>query len=91
LSPAVREQFSVDACARTFSLSDASTVDFIRRLLSGDAVSIIRSQAGLGRQLSSPGLELALARTDLLDVTSLDLSMLSVEALHEVLGELPFR
>jgi hypothetical protein len=60
LSPAVREQLSVDACARTFSLRDATAVDSIRRLLSGDEVSIIRSPAGLGQQICSPALELTL-------------------------------
>jgi hypothetical protein len=91
LSPAVREQLSVDACARTFSLKDVTAVDSIRHLLWGDEVSIRRSQTGLGRQLCSPGLELALALalafagTDRLDFTSFDLSMLSVEALDEVL------
>jgi hypothetical protein len=34
LSPAVQEQLFVDACARTFALTDASAVDSVRRLLS---------------------------------------------------------
>jgi hypothetical protein len=64
LSPAVREQLSVDACARTFALDDVNTIDSVRCLLSGDAVSIERSRNGLRRQFCSPGLELALAGTD---------------------------
>jgi hypothetical protein len=86
LSPPVREQLWVDARARTFSLRDVTAVGFIRHLLSDDEVSIIRSQAGLGPQLSSPSLELALAATARFDLTSFDLSVFSVEALHEVLG-----
>jgi hypothetical protein len=86
LSPAVREQLSVDACARTFALNDVSAVDSIRCLLSGDAGSIEGSGNGLGRELCSPGLELALAGTDRFDLDSVDLSVFSVEALDEVLG-----
>jgi hypothetical protein len=86
LSPAVREQLSVDACAHTFVLNDASAVNSVRCLLSGDAVSIEESRNGLGRQLCSPGLELALAGTDCFDLDSVDLSIFSVEVLDEVLG-----
>jgi hypothetical protein len=86
LSPAVREQLSVDACARTFTLNDVSAVDSVRCLLSGDAVALERSRNGLGRQFCSPGLELALAGTDRFDLDSFDVSILSVEALDEVLG-----
>jgi hypothetical protein len=32
-SPAVREQLSVDACARSFSFRDTSAIDFIHRIL----------------------------------------------------------
>jgi hypothetical protein len=39
-----------------------------------------------GRQLCSPGLELAPAGTDHFDLDSVDLSLLSVEALDEVFG-----
>jgi hypothetical protein len=90
LSPAVREQLSVDACAHTFSLRDATAVDSVRRLLSGDEVSVMRSRAGLGPQLHSPGLELALAQTGPLDLTTLDLSMLSIEALDNILAGTSF-
>jgi hypothetical protein len=85
LSPAVREQLSVDACARTFALNDVRAVDSVRCLLSGGAVSVERSRNGLGRQLYSPFLELALAGTDRFDLDSVDLSVFSVEALDEVL------
>jgi hypothetical protein len=86
LSPMVREQLSVDACARAFALNDAGAVDTVRHLLSGDAVSIEGLRNGLGRQLCSPVLEQALAGTDLFDLDSVDLSVFSVEALDEVLG-----
>jgi hypothetical protein len=86
LSPAVCQQLSVDACARTFALTDVSAVDSVRCLLSGDAVSIKGSRTGLGRQLCSPGLELVLAGTDRFDLDSVELSVFSVEALDEVLG-----
>jgi hypothetical protein len=86
LSPAVREQLSVDACGRTFVLNDVRAFDSVRCLASGDAVSIERSRNGLGRQLCSPGVELALAGTDCFDLDSVDLSVFSVEALDEVLG-----
>jgi hypothetical protein len=82
----VREQLSVDPWARPFALNDASAVHSVRRLLSGGAVSIERSRNGLGRQLCSPGLELALAGPDCFDLDSVDLSVFSVEALDEVLG-----
>jgi hypothetical protein len=80
LSPAVREQLSVDACARTFALNDVGAVDSVRCLLSGDAVSIEESGNVLGRQLCSPGLEVAPAGTDRFDLDSVDLSVFSVEA-----------
>jgi hypothetical protein len=57
LSSAVSEQISVDACARTFTMKDVAAVDSVQRLLDGGAVSIVRSQADLGRQLGSLGLE----------------------------------
>jgi hypothetical protein len=81
LSPAVSEQLSVDACARTFTLKYVAAVDSVQCLLDGGAVSIVRSQADLGRQLGSLGLELKLAEAHHIDFTSYDLSMLSVEAL----------
>jgi hypothetical protein len=83
LSPAVREQLSVDACARTFALNDVRAFDSVRCLLSGDAVSMEPSLNGLGRQLSSPGLELRLTGADRFDLDSVDLSVFSVEALDE--------
>jgi hypothetical protein len=84
LSSAVSEQLSVDACARTFTLKAVAAVDSVQCLLEGGAVSIVRSQADLYRQLSSPGLELKLAGADRIDLTSFDLSMLSAEALDEI-------
>jgi hypothetical protein len=86
LSPAVREQLSVDACARTFASNDASAVDSVRCVLSGDAVSIKRLRKGLGRQLCSPGIEVVLVGTDCFDLDSVGLSVFSVEALDELLG-----
>jgi hypothetical protein len=88
LSPAVREQLSVDACARTFAFTDVSALDSIRGLLSGCAVPPVVSQSGFGLQLCNPGLELAGA--DRLDMNSVDLSMFSVEALNEILGGTSF-
>jgi hypothetical protein len=90
LSPAVREQLSDDACARTFALNDVSAVDSVRCLPSGDAVSMERSRNGLGRQLCSLGLELGLAGTDRFDLDSIDLSVFSVEALDEILSLVSF-
>jgi hypothetical protein len=85
----VQNELSVDACARTFALRDTGALDTVRRLLSGSAVSIVGSQAGLGQQLCSPALELelSLAKPDRLDLTSLDLSRFSVEALDDILAE----
>jgi hypothetical protein len=90
LSPAVREQLSVDACAHTFALNDVRAVDSVRCLLSGDEGSIEGSQNGLGRQLCNPGLELGLTGTERFDLDLVDLSVFSVEALDEVLGLLLF-
>jgi hypothetical protein len=85
LSSAVREQLSVDACARTFALSDVRAFDSVRCLLSGEAVSMEGSRNELLRELCTPGLELALTGTDRFDLDSLDLSVFSVEALDQVL------
>jgi hypothetical protein len=85
LSSAVAEQLSVDVCARTFTLKDVAAVDSVQCLLAGGAVSIVRSQADLGRQLGSLGLELKLAEADRIDFTSFDLPMLSAEALDVIL------
>jgi hypothetical protein len=90
LSPAVRDQLSVDACARTFALKNVCDVDSVRLLLSNGAVSIVGSQTRLGMQFCNPGLELSLAGTDLLDFDALDLSMFSVEALDEILASSSF-
>jgi hypothetical protein len=90
LSSAVSEQLSVDACARTFILKDIVAVNSVQCLLDGSAVSIVRSQADLGRQLGSLGLELKLAEADRIDLTSFDLSMLSAEALDEILAGASF-
>jgi hypothetical protein len=90
LSSAVSEQLSVDACARTFALKDVAALDSVQCLLDGGAVSIVRSQADLGRQLGRLGLELKLAEADHIDLTSFDLSMLSAEALDEILAGASF-
>jgi hypothetical protein len=78
LSPAVCEQLSVDACARTFTLKDSSAVDSVRSLLSGNSDAAHQQQADLGRQLSNPSLEL--------ELNSNNFANLSVEALDEVLA-----
>jgi hypothetical protein len=90
LSPAFREQLSVDACARTFELKTVCMIDSVRRLLSCDSVSTGESQTDLGCHLGNPGLELELSGTDRLDLNSIDLSILSVEALDEFLSKMSF-
>jgi hypothetical protein len=65
-------------------LNDASAVHSVRRLLSGDAVS------APGSQLCNPSLELVGLEIDRLDLTSLDLSVFSVEALEELLAGASF-
>jgi hypothetical protein len=83
LSPAVREQLSADACARSFALSGTGVLESLRRVLSGDAVS---DEQLLGRQLCNPVLELLYERTgaDCLDLKLINLSALSLEALDAV-------
>jgi hypothetical protein len=44
LSPALQEQLSVDACARTFELKTVRAVDSVRRILSRGAVLTAQSQ-----------------------------------------------
>jgi hypothetical protein len=53
-------------------------------------VSNVPSRISLGRQLCNPGLELALLGTDRLDLNSIDLSILSVEALDDILAGASF-
>jgi hypothetical protein len=88
LSPSVREQLLVDACARTFALGNVNAVDSIGCILSGKAVSVVPSPTGLGWKLCNPSLELelALSGTDRLDLNSVNLSMFSVEALDGILN-----
>jgi hypothetical protein len=86
LSAAVRESFSVDACARAFALNDVRAFDSVLCLHAGDEVSIEGSRNGLRRQLSTPYVELALAGTDCFDLDSVNLSVFSIEALDEVLS-----
>jgi hypothetical protein len=81
LSPAVREQLSTDACARTFAFRDVGAVDSIRRLLSGDRVSVVQSQTTLGLDLTG---------SYHFDLNSVDLSKFSVEALDEFLAGASF-
>jgi hypothetical protein len=85
LSPAVREQLSADACARLFALSGTGVLEFLRCVLSGDAVSDGRL---LGRQLCNSVLELLSERTalDRLDLNLINPSVLSLEALDAVLA-----
>jgi hypothetical protein len=52
LSSAVSEQLSVDACARTFTFKDVAAVDSVQCLVDRCAVSIVRSEPDLGRQLA---------------------------------------
>jgi hypothetical protein len=75
LSPAVSEQLSVDACARTFTLKDVAAVGSVQCLLDVGAVSIVRWQADLGRQLGSLGLEQKLAEADRINLALLSRSM----------------
>jgi hypothetical protein len=88
LSPAVREQLSVDACARTFGLETVKDVNLLQDVLSHGSVLIDGSKTGLGSQLCNPGLEIeiGLAGSDFLDFDSVDLSMFSIEALDDVLS-----
>jgi hypothetical protein len=100
LSPGVREQLSVDACARTFALRDARAVESVRSLLLDGLVSLVGSQVVLGLQLCSPGLELELelefefelgwSGTDDLVFSSDNFSKLSVEALDDIFLGVPF-
>jgi hypothetical protein len=53
-------------------------------------VSNVPSRISLGRQLCNPGLELGLLGTDRLDLNSIDLSILSVEALDDILAGASF-
>jgi hypothetical protein len=61
LSPAVREQLSVDACAREFVLTDpqieAADIHSLQCLFSGKAIPIRRSLSLLSRLLENSGLE----------------------------------
>jgi hypothetical protein len=89
LSPAVREQLCADACAHTFALSGAGALDSLRCLFSGCGVY---AEGLLGRQLCNPVLELMCEGTwaDRLDISSMELSALSVEALDAVLARASF-
>jgi hypothetical protein len=86
LSSAVSEQLSVDACARTLTLKAVAAANSVQCLLEGSAVSIVRSQADLGRPLGTLGLEQKLAEADRIDFTLFDVPMLSAEALDEILA-----
>jgi hypothetical protein len=104
LSLAVREQLSVDVCARKFVLSDSriETADIhsLQLLLSGESISIGESQGLLSDLLGNVNLErsfLACSKannrmnlSDLvmekrIDLKSVDVSNLSVEALDSLL------
>jgi hypothetical protein len=89
VSAAVREQFSVDACACTFFLSDVGVLSSLRCIISGSAVSDQRSLSTLGRQLCNPMLELqsVCSETHRFDLNSIDLSSLSVDSVDQILTE----
>jgi hypothetical protein len=89
-SPVVRERLSVDACAHTFTFMDVSVIDSAQRLLSAETVSNVSPRTSLRRQLCTPGLERALLGIDHVDLRSIDLSILSVEALDNILAGASF-
>jgi hypothetical protein len=88
----VREQLLVDACACTFSLSDVGIFNSLRCIVSVSAVSDIRSLSSLGQKLCNLVLEQqsVCSETDRLDLNSIDLSSLSIDAVDEILSEASF-
>jgi hypothetical protein len=95
--PAVREQLSVDGCARKFFVNsngiEAADVRSLQLLLSGEATSIGRSQSLLSTFLGNVSLERLfldcsktvnlseLMKERRIDLKSVDLSVLSIEML----------
>jgi hypothetical protein len=103
LFPAVGEQLSVDGCGRKFFVKDsgieAADIHFLEFLLSGETISIGRSQRLLsgffgnvnleGQFLNCSKANIRMNLSDLvkekrIDFESLDLSVLSVEALDNL-------
>jgi hypothetical protein len=104
LFPAVREQLSVDGCARNFFVNEsgieATDIHSLQFLLSGEAISMRRSQELLNGLLGNVNLErlfLNCSKVDIemnlsdltmerrIDLESTDLSGFSVEALDSLL------
>jgi hypothetical protein len=104
LFPAVREQLSVDGCARQFFVVDsgieAADIRSLQLLLSGEMISIGGSQRLLSRYLGNVTLERLLlncsksenrknvwdlVKENRIDFESVDVSVLSVEALDNLL------
>jgi hypothetical protein len=95
LSPVVKEQLSVDGCARKFIVNNneigASDIRSLHCLLSGQTICFEQSQVSMSRLLENPDLELLFlgCSREGIQMTLLDLSMeianLSVEALDSLL------
>jgi hypothetical protein len=104
LFPAVREQLLVDGCARKFVLKggemEAAAIRSLQLLLSGESISIRRSQGLLSVLLGNVNLEplfLGCSKADIrenlsdlvkemrIDLESADVSALSLEALDNLL------
>jgi hypothetical protein len=82
LFPAVREQLSVDGCARKFFVKDsrieAADIDSFQLLLSGERLSNIRSQLLLSKVLGNENLERLFLNCSKTDIR-MNLSELMVE------------
>jgi hypothetical protein len=104
LFPAVREQLSVDGCARKFFVKDsgieAADIHSLQLLFSGERISIRRSHGLLSRLLGNVNLEVLFldrSESDIgvnlselmierrIDLESVDVSVLSIEALDSLL------
>jgi hypothetical protein len=97
LFPAVQEQLSVDSCARKFFVKDDGIESAaIDSLLSGERISNERSQLLLNKLLGNVNLERLFLNSSnskvqmnlsesVIDLESVDLSILSVEALDNLL------
>jgi nucleoid-associated protein YejK len=85
LSPAVREQLSVDECARTFALKNIKAINSVHDLLSCEVFSIMKLPRGFGFYQKNSCLEFeqALSEADDLEQDSVNISRLSVESLEE--------
>jgi hypothetical protein len=104
LFPSIREQPSVDGCARKFFVKhsgiESADIRSLQLLLSGEAISIGRSQGLLNNLLGNVNLEqmfLSCSRSNIqknlsdlgmknrIDFESADISVLSIEALDSLL------